>query len=307
MLFPQNRWSDQGPVKGGIARLLCNATRVSTPVAVTLTVAALLIMALVDDAIGTRWPLGLFYYLPIAFGAWRLGRTFGVVAGLLCALAWWAAATLHVSAPHMPFALMWGFISRALSFGVVAALVAEMRELFERERGLARHCHLTGALSGRAFRDLLDAVVVRAARRGHGLALVYLDLDDFKVVNDLHGHGEGDARLRAFAESVMAAIGPDDYLARTGGDEFVILLTGHDGAERHAIDRARAAAAAALGAGVTPISASMGAVIVPAGMRADAGDLVRRADAAMYEGKRAGKGRLCVFDLGAPPPLSVAA
>lgn len=307
MLFPQNRWSDQGPLKGGIARLLFDATRVSTPTAVASAMLALFAVALLDDAIGTRWPLGVFFYLPIAFAAWRLGRVFGVTAGLLGAFAWWIAATRHASAPHMPFALMWGFVSRALSFGVVALLVAEMRELFERERVLARHCHLTGALSGRAFRDLLEAVVERAARRRHSIALIYLDLDDFKVVNDLHGHGEGDARLLAFAGAVIAALGPGDYLARTGGDEFVILLTGHDGAERHAIDRARATATMALATGIPPISASMGAVIVPAGMRADAGDLVRRADAAMYEGKRAGKGRLCVFDLGAPAPLAVAA
>lgn len=305
MVFPQSRWSENGPIKGWIARFLSDATRVSTPISAAATLLALLIVAVLDDRSGSQWSLGLFYYLPIAFAAWRLGRIFGVASGLLCAFAWWLAAVGHTSSDS--FALVWGVFIRSMSFGIVAVMVAEMRKLFERERGLARHCHLTGALSGRAFRDLLELATTRAARRGQGLALAYLDLDDFKTVNDAYGHAEGDARLRAFADAVIGVLGPGDELARTGGDEFVVLLTGHNGNEREAIERARSAGTRALAVSKMPITASMGAVIVPAGMRADAGDLVRRADAAMYEGKRAGKGQLCIFDLGAPTPLSVAA
>ena len=307
MLHPRNRWSQSGPIKGALARLLYRATRVSTRAAVTGTLAALLAMAVVDDTLGDRWSLGLFYYLPVAFAAWRLGRVAGLAASALAALAWSGlAAGVHDVQP-MPLALMWGFVSRALSFGVAAVLVSEMRTLFERERTLGRHCHLTGALSGRAFRDVLDQAVARAGRNGRSLALAYLDLDDFKLVNDRFGHPEGDARLVALSDAIAGAIGPGDHVARTGGDEFVVLLTGHDGGERAAIERAHDAAMAALGTGVMPLTCSMGAVIVPAGTKADPGDLVRRADAAMYEGKRAGKGRLLMFTLGEPAGLAVAA
>lgn len=306
MLLPRNRWSESGPIKGAIARMLYGATRVRTRVAVIATLAALLVMAAADDVLGDRWSLRLFYYLPIAFAAWRLGRVPGVAAGLIAAFAWSGFAVSDHGLAPTSFAVLWGFASRAVSFAFAAVLVSQMREVFERERTLARHCHLTGALSGRAFRDVLDAAVRRRGDTG-SLGLAYLDLDDFKLVNDSHGHAEGDARLQALALALDATLGPGDHLARTGGDEFVILLTGHDGHEDAAISRAHAAATRALTEGPMPITCSMGAVIVPAGLPMDAGDLVRRADAAMYEGKRAGKGKLLIFDLGAPGRIAAAA
>ena len=307
MMFPRNRWSDSGPIKGAIARMLYAATGISTRLALLATLTALVAMAAVDDALGARWSLGLFYYLPVAFAAWRLGRMPGLVSALLAALAWSGLSVSHTAFQHMPLALIWGFASRALSFAFAAIIVAEMRLLFERERTLGRYCHLTGALSGRAFRDLLDEVTARARHERRSISLVYIDLDDFKQVNDRFGHSAGDARLRAFAGAIRAVLTPRDQLARTGGDEFVVLLTGHEGRERAAIDHVRRAAAAALAVPSMPTTASMGAVIVPAGMAADAGDLVRRADAAMYQGKRAGKGQLLVFEMGAPGRMAAAA
>jgi len=307
MLLPRNRWSDSSPIKGAFARMLYASTRVSTPAAALATLAALLMMAVADDALGATWSLGLFYYLPVAFAAWRLGRAPGLAASLLAALAWSGLTIVHVYWRHMPLEILWGFLSRALSFAFAAVLVSEMRELFERERRLGRHCHLTGALSGRAFRDVLDAAVEATARDKRPMALAYLDLDDFKLVNDRFGHPEGDARLRALAVALDGTLGPGDHLARTGGDEFVILLTGHDGHEEAAIERAHIAATRVLMEGPIPITCSMGGVIVPPGTPVDAGDLVRRADAAMYEGKRAGKGRLLIFRLGAPARVSAAA
>ncbi len=307
MLLPRNRWSESGPIKGALARMLYAATRMSAPAAAVGTLAALILMAITDNALGDQWSLGLFCYLPVAFAAWRLGRVSGLVAGLLAALTWSGIAVSQHDFSTMTYSILWGFATRALSFTVAALLVSEMRELFERERALGRHCHLTGALSGRAFRDLLDEVVVRAAREQERIALAYLDLDDFKLVNDRFGHPEGDARLRGLSAALAAALGPGDYLSRTGGDEFVILFSGHRGNEHRAIERTRDIAMATLAAGLMPLTCSMGAVIVPEGMTTDAGDLVRRADAAMYEGKRAGKGQLLVFDLGAPGRVAAAA
>ncbi len=307
MLLPRNRWSESGPIKGAIARMLYAATRVSTPVALWSTIAALVATAATDEALGERWSLGLFYYLPVAFAAWRLGRVPGLIASAFAVLAWSGFTVFHTDVRNMPLAITWGFLSRILSFGFVAILVSEMRGLFERERRLGRHCHMTGALSGRAFRDILDAAVERSARERRSMALAYLDLDDFKLVNDRFGHPEGDARLRELADALAGALGPGDQMARTGGDEFVIVFTGHDGLERPALERARAAVMTALAREPMPITCSMGAVIVPAGMTADAGDLVRRADSAMYEGKRAGKGKLQVFELGAPGRIAAAA
>lgn len=307
MVRPKAPWRETGPVQGAVARALCAATRVSTPVAIAGTLAALMLVAAVDDAIGDRWTLGLFYYFPVAFAAWRLGRGLALGVGLLCSAVWYLFASQQGMATDDTLALWWSIAAQLLSYAVVAVVVSEMRELFERERRLARYCHLTGALSGRAFRDVLDQEVALAQQRGAPLGLVYVDMDDFKALNDRRGHAAGDAALEAFAAAVQSTLRDGDYFARTGGDEFVVLLTGPGSDERAVIDHIRRTATTALGRAEIAAGCSMGAILVPGDRMIDAGDLMRRADKAMYEAKRAGKGGLCVFEVGKRSPLSVAA
>lgn len=307
MLLPRERWIQGGAARNGLARMLYAATGLPTWAAVLAAFGAIVALAVADHALGPPWSLGLFYYLPIAFAAWRLGGTGGVVASIVSAAAWASVGLSYGTLPAEGGPIAWAFVSRALSFAIGALLVAEMRRMFERERGLARHDHLTGALSGRAFRDVLDAEVARVAGRGgRSLALVFTDLDDFKQINDRAGHAAGDEMLRCFVEAAGAGVGAGGHVARIGGDEFVMLLVG-DAASRAAVVRLNAGIAAALAGAAHPISATMGAILVPAGAREEAGALVRRADSAMYEAKRQGKGGLCVFELGQRSALSVAA
>ncbi|MFN3286890.1 MAG: GGDEF domain-containing protein [Sphingomonadaceae bacterium] len=297
MLLPPSPWKDDAADRTLLARLLRAATRVPTGAAVLASVVAVVLVVLLDVHLGPGWSLGLFYSLPIAFIAWRLGRLAGLVAAIAAALGWHLFVELPAGAD--PALSLTGTLARAVSYMLVALLVAEMRLLFEHERGLARHDGLTGALVGRSFRDVLEREVAAARAGGRSLVLAYVDLDDFKQVNDRHGHDAGDEILCAFAGAARAALGPFDHLARIGGDEFVVLLVGHDGCERRAIGRFHAAVGEALGGGAHPLSCTLGAIIVPPGQRVDPRDLVRRADAAMFEAKRAGKGSACVFDLGA--------
>lgn len=268
---------------------------------------ALMLAIVVEHATASRWSLGIFFYLPIAFAAWRLGRDFALVAGLMTTLGW-ALLTLNGRIGEVTaLGMLWAVATQLLSYAVVAVLVSEIRDLFERERTIARHCHLTGALTGRAFRDVLDEAVADAKRTREGLALIYVDMDDFKLVNDAFGHSAGDAVLEAFGMAVRGAMAEGDQFARTGGDEFVVLLRDRRGGERGAIDKLRRAALDALKRLDAQVSASMGAIVVPPGRAVDPGDLVRRADTAMYEAKRGGKGSICVFELGERPGLHVAA
>lgn len=304
MLLPQDRWADDGAVKGVLGRLLTASTRVSTPLAVAASLGSVLALAALDLTLGRGWSIGLLYLIPIAFAAWRLGAPFAVAVSLATAATWTGVEVALGSLAPGPVAALWAVVTRAVGLGVSGAMVAEMRRLFERERGLARHDDLTGALSGRAFRDVLDREVARATRDRLAIALVYVDLDDFKQVNDRLGHAAGDETLAVFARATMSALGDAGHLARTGGDEFVMLLSGD---ARPLMERARAAALTALRNGPCPITATMGAVVAPAGTNLESGELVRRADAAMYEAKRGGKGGLVVFELGQRGPLAVAA
>lgn len=300
-------WTEVGPVKGAVAWALYAATRMSTPVAVATTVAALVVTAALDNSIGNVWSLGLLYYFPVAFAAWRLGRNVALFAGFVSTALWLLLVSKGTTPDLQSLPLWWSFAAHLLTFSFVAVVVSEMRDLFERERKLARQCHLTGALSGRAFRDVLDREVAAARKRGAPMALVYVDMDNFKALNDRFGHAAGDAALEAFSRGVVSVLRKGDHFARTGGDEFVVLLTGAASDRRETVDLIRAAAYNAMQGLEMPVTCSMGAILVPGDRVIDAGDLVRRADKAMYEAKRAGKDGICIFEIGKRSPLSVAA
>jgi diguanylate cyclase (GGDEF)-like protein len=95
----------------------------------------------------------------------------------------------------------------------------------------ASHDALTGLLNRRSYELLLDQAVSRARRYGWPFALVLLDLDDFKVVNDRYGHAAGDAALRAVGAELRAALRGGDVAARLGGDEFALLVVGVENVE----------------------------------------------------------------------------
>jgi two-component system cell cycle response regulator len=158
----------------------------------------------------------------------------------------------------------------------------------------SRRDPLTGLPNRRAFEEDLAREVARAERSGTPLAVVTLDVDRFKAVNDAHGHAAGDAVLRAVAARAEGAIRAGDVLARLGGEEFGILLPGADLARAvDAAERIRSTLAAA------PVEAAGRALAVTASFgcaalaRGEAGDaLVARADARLYDAKHAGRNRV---------------
>lgn len=166
-------------------------------------------------------------------------------------------------------------------------------ELAELARASRRDV-LTGLPNRRAFEEELAREVARAGRDGKPLAVVMLDVDRFKVVNDSHGHAAGDAVLREVAARAAAAVRAGDLVARIGGEEFVLLLHGADlpGALELA-ERVRVAVAAApVAAGDRPlaVTASLGCAVLAPGEGPEA--LVARADARLYDAKRAGRDRV---------------
>jgi diguanylate cyclase (GGDEF)-like protein/PAS domain S-box-containing protein len=159
----------------------------------------------------------------------------------------------------------------------------------------AHHDPLTGLPNREFFLERLDGALAR--RAGH-VAVLFVDLDDFKVVNDSLGHGAGDRLLSAVAERLSRVVRPDDVIARFGGDEFTILLRGVTG-EDHALavaDRVSEALSEplVLDGEHRYVSASVGLSF--SGPDADAHALLRDADAAMYRAKELGKGRCEIFD-----------
>jgi diguanylate cyclase (GGDEF)-like protein/PAS domain S-box-containing protein len=158
----------------------------------------------------------------------------------------------------------------------------------------AQHDDLTGLPNRRALKDRLRAWLAASADQAGELAVIFVDLDQFKVINDALGHAIGDNVIRTVAERLAAAIGPGITLGRFGGDEFMILAEADaaDGVIRHVQE----AVAEPLEVMDTTqfLSASIGVAIGPRD-GTDADTLIRSADAAMYEAKRQGRNRTVMF------------
>ncbi len=131
----------------------------------------------------------------------------------------------------------------------------------------------------------------RNRRYNRPLALVYLDLDDFKAVNDRHGHQTGDAVLRLVADATRSAVRQSDIIGRLGGDEFAVLMPETEGPVAHAAATRLASGIRTVFRGTPSVTASIG-VVSALGTATGPDELLHRADAAMYEAKRAGKDRV---------------
>ncbi|MBN9423591.1 MAG: hypothetical protein BGO63_11840 [Candidatus Accumulibacter sp. 66-26] len=182
------------------------------------------------------------------------------------------------------------------------ALFSDITDLKEHQRQLEHMAHydaLTGMPNRVLLADRLKQAIVHTRRRRKLLALVYLDLDGFKEVNDAHGHDAGDQLLITIAQRLKEALREGDTLARLGGDEFVAVLTDlRDKGECEAILQRLLQAAASpvrVRRRTLQLSASLGVTLYPQD-GGDADTLLRHADQAMYQAKQAGKNRYHLFD-----------
>ena len=182
-------------------------------------------------------------------------------------------------------------------------LFHDISALKEHEKQLEHMAHydtLTSLPNRVLLADRLQQAMLRAQRREQPLALAFLDLDGFKMINDKHGHETGDRLLISLSTRMKQALREGDTLSRIGGDEFVALLP--DIADIEACEptliRLLEAAAAPVQIGVhhLHVSASLGVTFYPQAAELDADQLLRQADQAMYQAKLAGKNRFHLYD-----------
>ena len=184
----------------------------------------------------------------------------------------------------------------------ITDLQARLREAHDALAHEAMHDPLTGALNRRAFAEVLAGSLVEEQRHHLGLAVGVCDIDEFKKVNDVHGHQVGDEVLCGLVRLLTSHLRGYDTLSRLGGDEFAVLATHTGGAEvRSLYERARAAVAD------TPIATKVGdlAITISFGVSVwrdaqSADELLVAADAALYKAKGAGRNRVAVSTGEAP-------
>lgn len=234
------------------------------------------------------------YFLPLSLGAWYAGRRGAVALAGVAALIWGlsnSAAGLQFSSPAI-WASNIGM--QLIGFATVGVLIAELRKRLEVEASLSRVDPLTGLANPRAFKERIELVLALARRQPRPTSIVYIDLDNFKHVNDSRGHAEGDALLRAVAECVRGSIRATDFAARLGGDELALVLPESDReSTQRVVERFREALDQAMRAQDWPVTASIGALVLSTAP-ASIGDALNRVDEVMYAAKRGGKNRVVV-------------
>ncbi len=246
-------------------------------------------VGVLDLLTGFEISFAFFYLIPVAFTAWFVGQGWGIGISALSAATWIEAFRLSGGILSSPAILFWNASTRLGFFIVVTILLALLRQTLDQARSLSRVDGLTGVLNSRAFRELSSAEILRARRYSRPFTVAYVDLDNFKAVNDRFGHSRGDELLRTVAAIMRATLRSSDLVARMGGDEFALLFPETEGeAAQAGIEKLRSSLLTEMAERGWPVTFSIG-VLTCESTPSTADELIAAVDALMYEVKRGTK------------------
>ncbi len=245
--------------------------------------------ALVDYLTGYELGFSIFYVLPLAFIVWFGSRNLGLVAAVISAVLW---LTVDIASGHVyshPLIPIWNAFIRGGFFVLIVVLLSEIKIAHEKERRLARFDNLTGAVNARYFYELLTIEIERSERYRHPFSIAYIDLDNFKQVNDQNGHLVGDRVLQTVVQTAQSHLRKTDIVGRLGGDEFVLLLPETDQPQAQAVmSKLREQLLSAMQSADWPVTFSIG-VITCQKPPTHPQLLLKAADALMYQVKHHAK------------------
>lgn len=269
------------------------------------TAVAVALIGWVDYVTGPEIGLSLLYLVPVALSGWYGGATVAIFVGSLAGTAWLAADVAWRESETAIAISFWNAFTRYVIYvseGMLLAFVhrdrEKLRKLVAHHSSLARTDAGTSLPNARAFMEAIEEELAAARETGDAVCVAYLDLDNFKQVNDQFGHAAGDEVLQRVATALKRSIRGHDLAARLGGDEFAVLLRGVEPEVAQKVGERIAARVREIGASYA--DAALGATLGLAYFRAvpeDAAALLRAADVAMYAGKTSGKGRVVLQNL----------
>lgn len=268
--------------------IIASLEKLGKPVWAMLGLAFIVAVGVIDFLTGYELAFSLFYLVPISLVTWFTGKRLGIVAAIASALAWYIA---DVASGHSVtrFIHYWNTGIRLSFFVIVMALLSALKTALKHAEQLSRLDYLTGAVNTRYFFDLAQMEIARSRRYKHHFTVAYVDLDNFKTVNDQFGHSKGDELLRIVVNTARSQLRDTDVVARLGGDEFALLLpkTGQEGA-RVVIANIQRSLLSEMRNNGWPVTLSIG-VLTCIEMPGTADELIKMADELMYSVKNNGK------------------
>jgi diguanylate cyclase (GGDEF)-like protein len=279
------------------------ANKVSKPVWIGLGIALLGGVAYLDYITGLEFSFSLFYLLPISLIAYTVSERFGLVIAFLSAIIWQVVEILSGARYSSLFPYVWNSIIR-LGFFFLPVLIIRLNRAIEHEKALARTDFLTGALNTRFFHEMAQMEINRSFRYQRDFTLAFIDVDNFKNINDTFGHSEGDIVLRAIATKIKSHLRKTDIVARVGGDEFVVLLPETDAQTAPiVVSNMQRALLKEMAENGWSITFSIGVLTLTA-PQISVDEMLRRADQLMYVVKNGSKNNILY---GTHPEKTVAA
>ena len=190
-------------------------------------------VGVVDFITGYEFAFSFFYLIPIALITWFTNRPFGVVTSFLSALVWLITDMAAGVSYSSSIIYIWNTLIALSFFLIVTFLLSALKTAWEQQKKLAYTDSLTNAANSRYFLGLLETEINHARQSKQPFTLAYIDIDNFKAVNDQFGHAIGDEVLRTFVDQTQKSLRKTDVIARLGGDEFAILfpVTDQDAAQ----------------------------------------------------------------------------
>lgn len=264
-----------------------------SPKQIALTGALLVILIGIGDLFaGPQISTSIFYILPICICAWHGSRRMGIAFAFLAAIVWLSTEVVAGQTYTNIFILYWNWFTRLATFLIIAYVLSGYRSQLTVEEALADTDSLTGANNSRAFYEKVEAEINRFRRFRRPFSIAYIDLDNFKYVNDNMGHQTGDHLLQKIIEVMQQTTRVTDVVARIGGDEFAVLFGETDQkSAKEAVGKLQLVLLDAMREKNWPITFSIGVVTceeIPESVE----QIISFADGLMYSVKKSGKNRI---------------
>jgi len=253
---------------------------------------AVLFISFVHTLIHPALSLSIFYLCPISLAAWLIGRWAGYSLSLISAIAWLIVDIQFLNSSIDSLLPYFNESFRFFVFLFIVFIISKLHFLYKTQKELSITDQLTGIINRRGFIILANTELERSRRFNKPLSILYIDLDNFKTVNDNFGHDVGDKLLCRVVKTIKDNIRSFDIFSRLGGDEFIILLpeTSPESA-RSVADKLKNVVYKKMKYYNWPVSISIGLAIYKK-QPDTVEELIKISDQLMYAAKQEGKNRI---------------